>query len=169
MTRQLVLLRHAKSAYPSGVPDQRRPLSERGERDAVAAGLAARKLVPDPALVLVSSATRAQQTWSLAAQAWTHPPRHLTEPRIYEATTDDLLLLIREVDAKVGSLILVGHNPGFEELAFALAADDSDEAAMEAMSVKFPTCALAVFQVEREWPHMVHRSAQLTSFEAPRG
>jgi phosphohistidine phosphatase len=169
MSRTLGLLRHAKSAYPDGVVDHLRPLSERGERDATAAGPVVRDRLGPLQLVLVSTATRAQQTWSLVAAAWDRPPRHDDEDKIYEAYTDDLLLLIRGVESSVNSLLLVGHNPGFEDLAFGLVGDGSDSGSLEAMSAKYPTCALAVFEIESEWEHLVHGSARLTSFDVPRG
>ncbi|MDH4353087.1 MAG: histidine phosphatase family protein [Actinomycetota bacterium] len=165
----LGLLRHAKSAYPPGVPDARRPLSDRGARDAPEAGrrLAERLGVPD--LVLVSTATRTQQTWAAAQTAFPHPPHHRAEHLIYDASVDDLLLLIRSLDEAVGTAVLVGHNPGLEEAAFALSGDRSDPDAVRAMSQKFPTSALAVLSVELPWAHVVPGSARLESFEVARG
>jgi phosphohistidine phosphatase len=169
MGRTLALLRHAKSAYPAGVADHDRPLAERGQRDAVAAGPVLRTRISTPDLVIVSTAKRARQTWAEVVKAWPAPPHLVTNERIYEAWADDLLLLVRDTDESVRNLVLVGHNPGFEELAFSLAAEDSDDTAMVSMSQKYPTCGLAVFEVEQPWAHLVHRGARLTSFEAPRG
>jgi phosphohistidine phosphatase len=163
------LLRHAKSAYPPGVDDARRPLSERGLRDAPVAGrlLSERLGVPD--LVLVSTATRTQQTWQAAAAAFPHPPHRRAEHVIYDASVDDLLLLIRSLDESVGSAVLVGHNPGLEETAFALSGDSSDPEAVRAMSQKFPTSALAVLSVPVPWAHVVPGAARLESFDVARG
>jgi phosphohistidine phosphatase len=169
MSRTLGLLRHAKSAYPDGVVDHLRPLSERGQRDAAAAGPMVRERMGSLDLAIVSTATRAQQTWSSVATAWDRPPRHDDEGKIYEAWMDDLLLLIRDVDSSVSSLLLVGHNPGFEDLAFALAGTESDSGSLTAMRAKYPTCALAVFDIESEWEHLVHSGGRLTSFDVPRG
>ena len=169
MSRTLGLLRHAKSAYPDGVVDHLRPLSQRGERDASAAGPMVRSRLDSLQLAIVSTATRAQQTWSLVATAWDQPPRHEDESKIYEAYADDLLLLIRDVESSVNSLLLVGHNPGFEDLAFALVGKGSHSGSLAAMSAKYPTCALAVFDIEGEWEHLVHKGARLTSFDVPRG
>ena len=169
MTRTLALLRHAKSAYPTGVPDVRRPLADRGSRDAEAAGRLLRERVGDPDLVLVSTATRAQATWEQVRAAYAHPPRHMNESRIYDASVDDLLLLLREVDDAVTRLVLVGHNPGLEELAFALSGDASEAPALAGMSEKFPTCGLAVLTLDRSWAHVVPGVAALRSFDVARG
>ena len=167
--RTLSLLRHAKSAYPAGVGDHTRPLAERGLRDAAAAGPVLRERLGTPDVVLVSSAVRAQQTWAAVARAWSHPPHQRTEDAIYEASTDDLLLLIRETEESVHSLLLVGHNPGFEELSFALASDDSDGDSITRMGEKFPTCGLAILDVPESWGHLVHHGARIRSFDVPRG
>ena len=167
--RTLGLLRHAKSAYPAGVRDHDRPLSDRGRRDATAAGAILHARLGTPDLVVVSGARRAQETWVGVAAAWTHPPHHVADERVYEASVEDLLLLIRGIADGVESLLMVGHNPGFEELAFALAAGDSDPVALELMEQKYPTCGLAVFAVPEPWQHVVHRGARLASFDVPRG
>lgn len=169
MSWTVVLLRHGKSAYPPGVADHARPLAERGVRDATVAGRLLRERVGVPDLVLVSSATRTLQTWDLVKQAFEHPPHHLVEPRIYEAWVDDLLLLLREVEDRYRTVVLIGHNPGLEELAFALSGDASDHGAVSGMSVKFPTSALAVLTVERPWAHLVPGTATLRSFDVARG
>jgi phosphohistidine phosphatase len=169
MSHVIGLLRHAKSTYPPGVADAQRPLSERGSRDAPAAGRLLAERLGAPDLVLVSTATRAQQTWQAAQAAFAHPPHHLLEHVIYDASVDDLLLLIRSLDESVGSAVLVGHNPGLEETAFALSGDRSDPDAVRSMSQKFPTSALAVLSVEGMWAHVVPGSARLESFDVARG
>lgn len=169
MSWTLVLLRHGKSAYPPGVGDHARPLAERGTREAAVAGRLLRERVGVPDLVLVSSATRALQTWDQVKLAFDHPPHHVVEPRIYDASVDDLLLLLREVEDRDRTVVLIGHNPGFEQLAFTLSGDSSDGGAVSGMSIKFPTSALAVLTVERPWAHLVPESATLRSFDVARG
>jgi phosphohistidine phosphatase len=149
--------------------DHLRPLSARGERDAPVAGRVLRDRVGTPDLVLVSTATRAQQTWTLARRAFEHPPRHRDVGRIYEASVDDLLLVLRELDEEPATLVMVGHNPGLEEFAFALAGAGSDAAAMAQMSHKYPTSGLAVLELARPWEHIVPDCGRLVSFDVPRG
>ena len=119
--RQLIVLRHAKSAWPDGVPDHDRPLAGRGRRDAPAAGrwLAESGHVPDR--VLCSTAQRARETWKLAeAELGTHP-KTVYEDRVYGASAAELLDLAHEMPESVQTLMLVGHDPAMRELTLDLA------------------------------------------------
>jgi phosphohistidine phosphatase len=167
--RTLALLRHAKSDWPDGVPDLRRPLGERGRRDAPVAGrlLAERMGVPD--LVLVSPAQRTRETWELARAAFAHPPHVEFADDIYDASVEDLLLLLRSTSERAASVAVVGHNPGLEELAFALSDGRGDADALRSMGVKFPTSGLAVFTTVKPWAHLVQGSCTLRSFDVARG
>jgi phosphohistidine phosphatase len=164
----LALLRHAKSAYPEGVPDHHRPLAERGEREAPLAGRLLTERIGRPDLVIVSGATRARQTWELAAQVWPSPPHTVVDDRVYDAGVEDLVLLLRELDRPYQCVLVVGHNPGLEELAFALSDGQGDADAVRRMGTKFPTSALAVFEVTVAWSHLVNGSARLRSFDVAR-
>ncbi|MCZ4123293.1 SixA phosphatase family protein [Streptomyces sp. H39-S7] len=167
-TRRLVILRHAKSAWPEGVPDHDRPLNARGLRDAPAAGrgLAAAGVLPD--LVLCSTARRTRQTWGLAsAELATAPPvRH--DPRLYGAHEDDLLAFVREAPPAVRTLLLVGHNPGLQELTLRLTGEaDGDH--LDRARTKFPTSGTAVLTWSGPWSALLPGSALLTDFAVPRG
>ncbi|MEU0333604.1 histidine phosphatase family protein [Streptomyces sp. NPDC006193] len=167
--RRLVVLRHAKSARPEGVEDHRRPLAPRGLRDAPAAGraLAASGSLPD--LALCSTAVRARRTWELASAEWGTPPPVRFDARLYAAGADRLLEVVREVPPEVETLLLVGHNPGLEELVRALAADGLDDT-LERVRAAFPTCAVAVLDWRGAgWPALAPGTALLTSFTVPRG
>lgn len=141
---RLILLRHAKSAYPSGVADHDRPLSDRGVRDAqtiadrLAPFLPAREVVS----VAVSTAVRAQQTWA-------HVARRITldswsDRALYLASAEELWQFRAAFDCEIG--IIVGHNPGLEDLArrFAGADEVADPATGGRLVDKFPTSAFAV-------------------------
>ncbi|HEY5667278.1 MAG TPA: histidine phosphatase family protein [Gammaproteobacteria bacterium] len=123
--KQLTLLRHAKSSWDdSRLADQDRPLARRGLRDAPRMGerLAKRGLRPD--LMLTSSATRARETAELVnAQLNDAPIALRIEPKIYLATPGELLAVIASVEDAVGSLVVIGHNPGFTQLANMLLPD----------------------------------------------
>src|ERR1700761_9485017 len=110
--RRLMLLRHAKTerTAPSG-RDFDRKLMLRGHADApiIGAYMARHGFVPE--LACVSPATRAQETWALVAPYIVKEPRMLTDPRIYNATVENLADVAREAGA-ARSLLLVGHNPG---------------------------------------------------------
>src|ERR1700733_13027553 len=99
--RQLILLRHAKSAWPNDVPDHERPLAPRGRRDAPAAGRWLRKSGYAPDRVLCSTARRARETWKLAEEAFGAQPQTVFEERVYGASTSALLDLARETPVDV--------------------------------------------------------------------
>ncbi|MFF0162591.1 SixA phosphatase family protein [Streptomyces sp. NPDC005263] len=167
--RHLVVLRHAKSAWPEGVPDHERPLAPRGRRDAPAAGraLAEAGLLPD--LALCSTAVRARQTWELACAQWDTPPPVRFEPEVYAADVPDLLDAVRSAPAEVGTLLLVGHNPGLEDLVLDLAGDGLDDT-LDQVGVKFPTSAIAVLAWRgTHWHDLTPGTALLTKVIVARG
>jgi len=165
--RRLILLRHAKSDYPPGVPDHDRPLAERGRRDAPAAGEWIAEHVGDVNLVLVSSAVRAQQTWALASPGVRVTDAVVTEPGIYEAPTAALVGLVQGLPDAASTVVLVGHNPGLEDLAARLAGD-GDPDALGRMALKYPTSGIAVLEARGTWRDLVH-GARLSDFAVPRG
>ncbi|MEU7561430.1 SixA phosphatase family protein [Streptomyces eurythermus] len=167
--RRLLVLRHAKSAWPEGVEDRLRPLAPRGLRDAPAAGrvLAAAGSLPD--LALCSTAVRARRTWELVAAEWATPPPVRYDRRLYAAGVPELLEVVREVPAEVRTLLLIGHNPGLAELVAALAADGLD-VTPERVRARFPTSAIAALTWHgTTWRALAPGTALLTSFTVPRG
>lgn len=167
--RRLMVLRHAKSAWPEGVEDHRRPLGPRGLRDAPAAGRALAEAGGLPDLALCSTAVRARRTWELAAAEWGTPPPVRYDRRLYAAGVADLLDVVREVPREVEALLLVGHNPGLGELVAELAGDGLDDS-LERLRAKFPTSAIAILTWRGTgWPALGPGTALLTSFMVPRG
>ncbi|MEU5702913.1 SixA phosphatase family protein [Streptomyces aurantiacus] len=167
--RRLVVLRHAKSAWPDGVADHERPLASRGRRDAPAAGraLAAADCLSD--LALCSTAVRARQTWDLAAAQWGTPPPVRHDPRLYGADVPELLEVVREAPADAETLLLIGHNPGLAELVLTLAGDSLD-GALDDVRSKFPTSAIAVLAWHGgDWTSLGPGTALLTDMIVPRG
>ncbi|MET9854542.1 histidine phosphatase family protein [Streptomyces sp. NPDC006450] len=168
---RLVLLRHAKSAWPD-VADHERPLGPRGLRDAPAAGRWLRDAGCSPSLVICSTARRTRETWALAAgQLGAEIPVRFDE-RVYAAEPEDLLEVVSEVPEEVRTLLLVGHNPGLEDLALSLARKAvaaAEAEARERLSRKFPTSAIAVLTCPGSWQELAPGSARLTDFAVPRG
>ncbi|WP_329619157.1 histidine phosphatase family protein [Streptomyces sp. NBC_01255] len=166
--RRLVVLRHAKSAWPEGVPDRDRPLGPRGLRDAPAAGrfLAETGVLPD--LVLCSPARRARHTWELAAAELDAPPPTRHDPRLYGADAGELLDVLHGVPDEAGTLLLVGHNPGLEDLVLLLAARSAGDA-LDRVRTKFPTSATAVLTWQGTWPGLRPGGALLARMVVPRG
>ena len=167
--RRLVVLRHAKSAWPEGVPDHQRPLAPRGRRDAPAAGTALAETDSLPDLALCSTAVRARQTWELASAEWGTPPPVRYEPRLYAADVPELLHAVHQVPPEVETLLLIGHNPGLEDLVLDLAGDSLDDA-LDEVRVKFPTSAIAVLAWHGStWRDLAPGTALLTGVTVPRG
>lgn len=166
--RRLIVLRHAKSAWPDDVADHERPLAPRGRRDAPAAGrwLDQAGLLPD--LALCSTAVRARQTWDLAAAQWdAQPPVH-HDPRVYGADVPDLLRALHDVPEQVATLLLIGHSPGVQDLVLALAGESRHDT-RDRVSEKFPTSAIAVLSWHGTWQSLAPGTALLTDLAVPRG
>jgi len=166
--RRLILLRHAKSDWPNGVADQERPLAARGRSAAPRMGayMAQQGLVADR--VLVSPTRRTRETWELVSTQMPPVPTVSSEPRIYEATSGRLLTVVREQPRQVHTLMLIGHNPGFEDLASTLIAGGAAPD-LERLSEKFPTCGLAVIDLPvDDWAAALPASGRLDRFVTPR-
>ncbi|WP_345764885.1 SixA phosphatase family protein [Diaminobutyricibacter sp. McL0608] len=142
--RTLILLRHAKSDWSGSAPDFDRPLAERGRAQAPLAGRWLANHADRINLAIVSPAKRARETWELAsAQLAPVPPEQIDDP-MYAASADQLLEVVFDVPDDVRTLLLVGHNPGMEELASLLAGED----------VIMRTAGIVEFGVERPWPEL---------------
>ena len=163
--RTLVLLRHAKSAYPDGVADHERPLAPRGEREAGLAGDWLRAQLPAIDAVLCSTATRTRET--LARTGIDAPVRYVE--RLYDATAGTVIDEINGVGDDVSVLLVVGHEPTMTEVALGLANPETTNAdAAERISTKFPTSAMAVLRLNGSWTDLELGSAQLADFHVPR-
>jgi phosphohistidine phosphatase len=162
--RTLLLLRHAKSDYPGGVPDHDRPLAPRGIREAGLAGDWLRSAVPAIDAVLCSTATRTRQT--LERTGIEAPVRFVD--RIYDATPGIVLDEINGVDDDVRTLLVIGHEPVMSGLALGLADDTSEPEAVAGIESKYPTSAMALLKVSTPWRDLQLGGAQLARFYIPR-
>ena len=157
--RELILLRHAH-AEPAGagLPDTDRPLSPEGQAEAEAAGrwLREHDLVPDQ--VLCSPARRARETLEAVLGAIGYVDQRL-EPSIYDATPGTLIALA-DAHRDVGRLLLVGHNPGFEQLAALMHSGQSGDYR------GMPPAGIAVLTVPAGAP-LEPGNAQLSAFWWP--
>lgn len=166
--RQLVLLRHAKSAWPD-VADHERPLARRGRHDAPVAGRWLRTTGRVPDRVVCSTAKRARQTWRLAAAELGASPPVSFDQRVYGAAPAELLDLARETAPGTRRLLIVGHDPAMQELTLALAsARTGDTGALDRVRVKFPTAAIAVLEFTGTWRELKPARARLSAFVIPR-
>ena len=167
--RRLLIFRHAKaeSAIP-GTPDRERPLVERGRRDAAKIGayMAAHALVPDR--VLVSPATRTQQTWKAAERAFKPAPAATMVDKLYDATPHAILAAIKDVPAKAHTLMVIAHNPGLHELALMMIAS-GDVEAREKLREKLPTSGLVIVDFAfDDWNKLHPQSGRLERFVSPK-
>jgi phosphohistidine phosphatase len=167
--RRLILLRHAKSAWPD-VSDQERPLAPRGRRDAPAAGRWLRKTGRVPDHVLCSTARRARETWELAGEKLHAHPRVTFEQRVYGASSAELLDLAGEELPATRTLLIVGHDPAMQALTLELGGTEpggGSAGMLERVRVKFPTASIAVLEFSGDWPQLRPGQARLTDFVTP--
>jgi phosphohistidine phosphatase len=152
--KKLTLFRHAKTERESITGrDIDRQLSERGEQDAPRMGEEIRKLGLEYDIILSSPAARAVQTAELAGLA----PGF--DERIYDAPAGRLLGIVQEADDAAGTLMMVGHNPGFERLASMLVGDD----------VEMPTGSLIEIQLPAgRWQDTGAEHGRLVRFLKPK-
>ncbi len=157
--RTLLLLRHAKSDWSTDRPDERRPLSKRGRRDAPAAGQWLRENAPALDLVVCSTAVRARQTWALAGAELDPAPNVRRDERLYAATATGLLIVVRGLPAAASTVLLVAHNPGMADLVELLTGEPRE----------LKTSAVAVLTWPGEWSDAAPRCATGVAFAKPRG
>lgn len=167
--RRLVLVRHAKSAWPHGVPDHERPLSGKGRRNARATGHWLAGEGPRPELVLCSDAVRARHTWEIVGAALPGaavPVRG--DGRLYGADPLDLLAIVHEVPDEVRIAVVVGHQPTLSATALLLAGAGSSPVAVARLRERFPTNGVAVLRFTGRWAGLVAGGAVLETFAVPR-
>jgi phosphohistidine phosphatase len=165
----LWLLRHAKSSWTDpALADHDRPLAPRGEWAAALMATHLRAAHIRPALVLCSSARRTRDTLEAIRAAFDDSAEVRVEDRLYGAGATTVLSMLRAVDPAVPSVMVIGHNPGLEDLAGALAGDGT-ETALRQLRTKFPTCALATLELRSStWPDLAFGGAFLSSIVLPR-
>ena len=167
MTRELMVLRHGKSDWNTGAArDFDRPLNKRGRKAVkrMGAWILERDLLPDR--IVSSPATRARETALRLCRSAGLPESVIAwDERIYEAELGDLLSVLRECAVDSLRLMIVGHNPGLEELVLYLS-DQTIEAPGE--HPLMPTAALALFEVPDDWSELEGNSARLVGITRPR-
>ncbi len=165
MNRELLILRHGKSDWNVEVDDYHRPLKDRGKRDAQRIGVWLRQqgLVPDhvvssPAERAIVTAEKVCKAMGLAAGTI------MQEQRIYAAGLETLLAVVRELPGKAQRVLLVGHNPGLEELLTWLV---RDEVGIPPDGKLLPTATLARLAPKGDWAAGGEGSARLISITRP--
>lgn len=168
--KTLTVLRHAKSSWDDAVArDFDRPLNARGQRAAMTVGRHMRSeglefdhVVASPAVRIVETIEQVETGYGGAlAPAW--------DRRIYLASASTLLDVIHELPDGADSALLIGHNPGLEDLVLMLVPDRAGDLLRDSVEEKFPTAALAVITFDTaDWGGIRSNAGSLARFVRPR-
>jgi phosphohistidine phosphatase len=164
--KTLHLLRHAKSSWDDpSLADLDRPLATRGRRAAGKIGAHLRRAGIAPELVLSSPSRRTLETLDLLKLP---DERVRIEDALYAGGADELLAVLRTVPRSVPSVLLIGHNPGLQQLAVQLAGS-GDDRHLERMRVKLPTGALASLELAvTDWTELAAGAGTLVGYVLPK-
>jgi phosphohistidine phosphatase len=171
---RLLLLRHAKSDWAASdeSDDHERPLTARGKHAASQMGAYMRAKGYEPALVLCSTARRTKETLKLLLPHFKHAPKIGYQRTLYLAEWPVLLAAVQKMPPSASPILLIGHNPGLEHLAIALALQPksvAERARAQRLAQKFPTAALAVLDFEGTgWRSAKPGLGQLADYVRPK-
>jgi phosphohistidine phosphatase len=167
--KTLTLLRHAKSGWDDPVArDFDRPLNAKGKRAAAMVGRHMRSLhlVFDHAIA--SPAVRVMETLDEIESGYGRKVAPAWDRRVYLASAATLLDVIHGFPTETDSALLIGHNPGLEDLVLMLVADGANPL-RDAVEDKYPTASIAELQFDSDsWADIVSGTARLTRFVRPR-
>lgn len=168
-TKQLFILRHAKSSWDDpDLADGDRPLAKRGRRDALRVAARVRSMHVGIDLVLCSSSLRTRETLRPLREALRLDDAHcLIEDDLYAAEESELLGRLHRVPDDIGSVMVIGHNPGLQELALRLCGEAGGEIPRR-IKEKLPTAALVVLRTTRAWGALGPGSAEPVDLLLPR-
>lgn len=164
MSRELYILRHSKSDWDSHSSDHQRPLNKRGRENAelLAVWMQAQYLYPG--MIYCSTALRARETLApVITTLEISADRIIYTDKLYLAELSTLLMFLCAIDSNEGSVMLVGHNPGMDELVTYLAAEPVP---CTATGKLMTTSCLARFKMPDDWCQLQHR-AELISITRP--
>ena len=165
--RTVILLRHGKSSWSdSTLADIDRPLAPRGERASRRIAKYIRRKRIRPTLVLCSPSLRTRQTLEAIEPSLGKGYSIELVPQLYAASERELLEQLQALPESVSSVMLIGHNPGLQNLALVLASRGAD---LPQLEEKFPTGVLATLVVHSEsWAGLSPGDAELVDYVVPR-
>jgi phosphohistidine phosphatase len=167
--KTLTLLRHAKSGWDDPVArDFDRPLNAKGARAAALIGRHMQSLGLAFDHVVASPAQRVIETVEHLGAGYGRGFEPVWDRRLYLASTSMLLDLIHVLPADAEHVLLIGHNPGLEELVLLLVPDSAGDALRAEAALKYPTASIAELQVRGDWSGFLPGGAALTRFVRPR-
>ena len=161
-------MRHAK-AEPFAATDHARDLTDRGRRDAEAAGAFLRRQSVLPDHAVVSSAVRTRSTWEVMEQAMGSGAEVVVDSACYSGSTDVVLESLRFVPEEARVVVFVGHQPTVGYLAHLLDDGAGDHEALHLMLQGFPTSSMAMFDVEVAWESLGPDTGRLVHFRPGKG
>jgi phosphohistidine phosphatase len=168
--KQLTLLRHAKSGWDDPVSrDFDRPLNDRGKRASEVIGrwLRDQKLGFD--YIVGSPAVRVVETIEHVAIGYGETMAPVWDKRAYLASASSLLEVIHEAPEDSERILLVGHNPGLEDLVLMLVPDVAGEEARDAIEEKYPTASLVEIDFDvAHWADIKAATGKVRYFKRPR-
>lgn len=165
----LTLLRHAKSSWDDTVTrDFDRPLNARGRRAAVVVGTWMKREGLAFDHMVASPAVRVIETLDGVSEGYGQPIAPDWDKRIYLASSATLLDLVREFPVDCEHALMVGHNPGLEDLVLGLVAETGESPLRGEVEAKYPTAAVAVLRWDGGWADAREGGATLDRFVRPR-
>lgn len=154
----LALIRHAESDWPEEISDFNRPLSEKGRAEAQQMASFLKKLIPKIDLFVASPALRTKSTCAIFNEAY--QTEVIERQEIYNPTDRNFLSAIYQLNDEVEAVAFFSHNNGISNFANSLTGE---------MSVHFPTCGVAVFQIDtNSWQAFDGASKKRLHFLAPK-
>lgn len=168
--KKLTLLRHAKSSWDDPVArDFDRPLNDKGKRAAAIIGKFIKRNDLAFDQVLASPAVRVIETLENLEPASGRSFEPQWDRKIYLASSVTLMDVLRGANSDAEHILMVGHNPGLEDLIFDLVPDDGSSEARDAVEIKYPTAALAELVLDIDnWSDIKDSCATLDRFTRPR-
>lgn len=162
--KKLYIIRHAKSSWDEpGLSDFERPLNDRGKRDAprMAKRLKEKEIHPD--LMLSSPAKRALSTCKRIAGVLNYAPEKIkTDQRLYHASDDQILKVLKELNDKQNEVLLFGHNPGLTDFVNEFTSD-------ETYIPNIPTCGVIAYEINIDtWKELDWGKGDLQFFDYPK-
>lgn len=167
--KTLTLLRHAKSGWDDKVArDVDRPLNGKGQRAAATVGKHWRSLGLEFDHVVASPAVRVHETVAHLVSGYGSEIAPHEDRRIYLASAVTLLDVIHGLPADAERVLMVGHNPGLEDLVLMLVPDKASDPLRDMAEEKFPTASTAELTFDTDWAGVAQNGATLTRFIRPR-
>ena len=163
MALKLILTRHAKSDWNTGLEDFERPLNPRGRKAAASVGkwLTKKGYLPDA--VLVSGARRTLQTWEHMAGTMPNTVMMESIPALYHASADTILSVLQSHSAQ--TLMLIAHNPGIGVFAGRVTKTPPDHIKFG----QYPTAATTVIEFREDtWKKIGWGRGEVLDFVVPR-